>query len=265
MSARTRDGRDSQCLRHGVADSFEEAGTGPLISKDIAMTRTLRTQLFVAGIALAAAAGGAAAVTTASTAAGAAEARCVAWAQVPAQITLTSHTVLRPRLTGTAGCHAGGFDNGATATLTAAGRQPEPQRWQRFGDREYVELYRGLDRPGTYTFSGGTVQTYDADEVRVSAAWRTTTVMVRYGSRFSSVDSSRSLTRATLIRTTADGTRRAAGTRVTLQRKSGHGWKTVAAKRTSRSGTVAFTRGAGTYRLVGAASPTTWGTVTSTR
>lgn len=225
------------------------------------MPHLVRSRTIAVGLGVALAAGGLAATTT-SGAAGAAGGGCTAWAAVPARVALTAHTVVRPQLVGTAGCRTGGPDAGATATLRGPGRQPNPERWDHFGSREQVDLYRGLDRPGTYTFTGGDVQVYDAGEVRVASTWRTTSFVVKYGSHFTKVTDSHGTTKATLTRDTADGAKRSAHTTVTLQRRTSDGWKTVAHKRTSRTGSVGFTHSKrGDYRLATASTGSTFGAV----
>lgn len=197
------------------------------------------------------------ATVTAARPAGADE-TCTAWATLPARVTVTSReTHIHPRLVGTAGCDADTADNGATADWDGPGQDPWPQRWSAFGAREDVVIQPGLDRPGKYTISGGDVQVYDAQYERIPAHWRTTSTVVRFGARFTGVRSSRRTVSATLKHYSADGWRTSGSTKVSLQKRTSSGWRTVATHRASH-GTVSFGHGAGRFRLVSAASATVW-------
>ena len=118
--------------------------------------------------------------------AGSATSGCVAWARLPRQVTLsgTNEVTIRVTLHATAACAGVSFDNGGTAVLNAPGRTgfDYPLRWRHIGGTDTASFYRGIDPPGTYTIRRGNLQTYDASSIHIPFTWRSTSMVVKYGS-----------------------------------------------------------------------------------
>ena len=103
---------------------------------------------------------------------------CTAWGSLPSHVSLGNKPVtVHMTLHGTAGCHAGGGNNGGSATLHRPGAR-DPQRWAHFGSQDTQTFQLRVDKLGTYTLSHGDVQVYNSREQLVPVHWRSTSVVV---------------------------------------------------------------------------------------
>jgi hypothetical protein len=84
-------------------------------------------------------------------------------------------------LEATAGCAGGTFDNGATATMRGPGSSPNsvfPLQFDRIGGTDTLTLYAGINPSGRYRIAKGSLQTYDANAIRIPFTWRPTSTVV---------------------------------------------------------------------------------------
>jgi hypothetical protein len=193
---------------------------------------------------------------------------CVAWAQLPARVSLAGHEVyVRATLQGTPECAGVTADSGGSATLNGPGPSTSdfPLRWNHLGDSDTAPLYASLNAIGTYRVGTGELQTYDARYFHIPYEWRATSTVVKYAGRFDNLSRADGALSATLQYFTKYDWAAHAGVRVQLQRRTGTGWQTVAQQRTSGAGRVSFRDPSGTVRLVSATTGSVWSATTAPR
>jgi hypothetical protein len=192
---------------------------------------------------------------------------CVAWASLPAKVSLAGREVyVRATLHGSPECAGATTDNGGTGTLNGPGRSTSdfPLRWERIGDSDTAPFYASINALGTYRISNGDLQTYDTQYRHIPFEWHTTSTVVKLAGRFRGVTVGGGAVSARLQYYAKYGWEPHAGVLVVLQRAVGdsHEWHTVGQARTSGAGRVGFGIGSGHYRLVSATTGSVWSTTT---